>query len=206
MSNVQKQLQDLFKEWENRMIEESFCRDGIHYRHPDTDEQIKYDKWNKSEIRILFIAKEPPPDATNDLARAWSKSNFSVEIYARSQYLYITFILNNKPEFKDILITEDKIKDVFEKTPFCWINIKKSRGKATAVGKKIAEHLEVYGDLLLKQIEILNPTDIICLCGANNWGLKEKLKSLSFQHHIYKAFHPAYRRSREKKYTSLTPL
>jgi len=205
MNNTQKQLHGLFEAWEKCMSEKGFSKDGVHYKH--LDKQERYNKWDKAEKKVLFIVKEPR-DNSGDIAEDWS-SRISYRVdgwYTKTQYVYLMHICDNNPEFKDIIIDDDIIKEKLETRPFCWINVKKSVGKATANSKEIAKHLETYGNLLLKQIEILKPTDIVCLCGGNDWALKEKLKSLTYKPNIYRAYHPAYRRNLETKYRSLKPL
>lgn len=207
-NQVYNDLQNLFEEWKQRMQKNginTFSKDGVHYKHPN--EQERYNEWNAAEKKILFIGKDPHGNP-HDMADDWScNPSYKTDKYAIYQYLYITAICKNKPDFQTIVVSPDTIKETFEKTPFCWVNVKKSAGGSTANSNEIHEHLEKYGDLFLKQLDILKPTDIVCLCGTNNWTVIEKLRSLTCQPNIYTAYHPAYfRYGREAKYQSLTPI
>jgi len=200
MNKTRKKLHVLLDKWGESVNEKGFSRDGVLFKHPDKDE--RYNKWDEAEKRVLFIAKEPRENS-GDIAEHWVENYW----YAKFQYLYILSVCDANlaiTNFADIT-TKDKIDARLENTPFAWINVKKTIGGATANSKEIVEHLKEYGDLLLEQIKILKPTDIICLCGNNNCKLRKKLEKLTPKPNIYTAHHPAYRRSLATKYASLKP-
>ena len=205
MENTIERLNALFQEWKKRGGFDDFCRDGVHYHH--ASEQERYNIWHSTPTRVLFIAKEPR-DRNGDVAENWSKSSFGVDKYTRCQYLYINKIQGQPfDQVKEKAKDSNAIKEFLESNPFCWINVKKTQGGRSAVGKQIVKHIETFGDLLLEEIKILNPTHVVCLCGGNNGAVVEKLKSLPSHPKIYTAYHPAYwRRSRESKYNSLTEI
>jgi len=198
MKKTAELLNELFQEWQQRG-NFKVIKDGVHYRHPNVDK--RYDTWHHANPRVLFIAKEMHGD-TGDIAENWSSSKFYVDKYAVCQYLYMNGVQGKQLE--EIAVTAEAIKAFFNGNPYCWINVKKTAGKSTANNNEIAEHLHKYGDLLIKEVEILKPTHVVCLCGANNGAVVEKLKSLGSQPALYTAYHPAaFLRSRKAKYRSL---
>lgn len=179
-------------------------RDGI----------INEEVFLKQEKRILFICKDH--NSTGDYeegdARKWMNDyvnyNFSHRIAEWSHG-----ILNNFPNLYDIN-EEQKLQAL---RSIAFINLKKASGVSSINGKELYTYYTSGFVHLQKQIQIINPTIIICCLGWDGY-IKELLTDpeeifIGRRTHYKKGetialnyYHPSFRASKEKSYKNLSEL
>jgi len=147
-----KKLNSLFEKWEENVPEYKgkFIRDGI------IEEQF----YNKSSMKILFIAKEPNDPKQEEAwdFREWWKTEIKFTFsYRIAEWSY--GLLNNFPAFDEIWNKFELYNDAIRSIAF--MNIKKSGGIGYSEIKTIIEHLKKNINFIHEQIEIIRPEIII---------------------------------------------
>ena len=157
------------------------------------------DNYNNVNDRILFILKESNISNSDNEPVFWFKEVYNakkcgekyykpencnrVEKAAQTKYYNCIMGITEKlyPDKKDIGIA--------------YININKNGGGSTSDGKGIAEWLTEKDkkDILLDQIEKLNPTKIVVFsCNNSNKLIMDFAKELTDKYCVYGAdFHPS---------------
>lgn len=171
---VNNKLDELFCEWKNiqptkkNMADENyssdFMEDGV-MRNGHENE------WDSSKHRIMFVLKECSEHGGD--VRDWLKREDNQRLERirheghtstnRNVFLPLAYILygifHDLPEFSKIPPMADYYHT---KVPFAYVEAKKIPGGGTAHNNEIKTYVENFNDFIQREIEILNPTLIIC--------------------------------------------
>ena len=184
-----EELDALFDAWSTRMTllgdGELFYKDGIMFKDGINPEQT-IREWNESSRRVMFIVKDNPEGISGD-ARYWlTKSNSDGSpnnCWEQNQNLATPFMRRIAymlwglhhidgqtdwwfPEVETHF--ESDIRPFFHKTPFAFIEAKKQPGRSSISDDALNEHLLRYKEDLHCEINLLNPTIIVCCGGPLN--------------------------------------
>lgn len=183
--HIDFRLNILFDEWSKRLKcngDKNFTKDGILYKDGvSTEQTIK--AWESLKIRVLFLLKDQNQGQSNwdEDIRYWLKSskwdnNVALQNKTANRNLkpkvirllaYILWGLSNTSpecrwEYDEVSQHFDEVKEFFNTQPFAIVECKKQPGLAWCTNKLLKYHLQTYGDLLAREIEILNPNIIVC--------------------------------------------
>ena len=189
--NISNELESLFSEWKKR-LGTHFTKDGVMYRNGKTNEQVEQE-WMASPIRVAFLLKDQNQGKngtwdedinlwlkdvdwkdTNarDKWNASAKANRNIKGRLMKNIAYILWGLvgadNNA--VRCFTKTEEHHNEViafFNSQPFALIECKKEPGISYLDTKILCHHLDTYGDLLNKELDILHPNIIVC-CGGSS--------------------------------------
>lgn len=187
MKNELEQYNDahsaLMSVWKRRHKDERhrmFITDGI----------VCPEKWFAQSMRVLFLLKEAynnDPDYKGDcwdllgyLKRTDKNKGRIWAAVAEWQYAIENTTKDNIPVFDSWLGADANDMEQYRKTQSDWlkkcavVNIKKSNGRTRSKDKELSKFVKEDGELLKKQIEIINPTIIVC--GSTFHLLKDNLK------------------------------
>ena len=187
MKNYNKELDDLFDDWEKESKKngldnfvcdglmfkgEVFKNKGFYGRKPGNENEL----WNNSSKRILFLLKDMnDPDEYGLDLREWMGTQNPPIITKRFFKNIALWLLGideiqengNFIPFNEANIPE-KYSKAFEEKPFAIVNCKKQAGSANISNEELLDYVEKYGIFLKKQIEILDPNIIYCGGGSDN--------------------------------------
>ena len=185
----------LFKEWKSRISENEpeadFAPDGMLYRgpiefnHDGNSYKLRQignaaEQWDKAPKRLLILTKdlndnEGGWDVRYDMGRVHGAGKFVVKTSRLRFYSNLTlwaYALLDASEGNPIDIFEmtptwDMLREYYETAPIARVNCKKTVGSEKCPNGVLLKHLETYGDLLLKQIDLYD-ADVILCCGGSN--------------------------------------
>lgn len=165
------QLKKLFLEWESRDIHKNHDKGKPFIYDGAVDEE----KWEGASPKILFLLKEAYTD--DDKNESWSLCKLIRERWKEPKSLLWwnvgRWAYGIQHTTKDCIprFPEDKAaaKALFE---IAFVNIKKSGGLKSSDSDDLKKYVESDGDLIKKQVELINP-DIIIF--GYTWGLVEEL-------------------------------
>lgn len=203
-------MNDLFEEWKERPIHEGklFITDGI----------MNKEKWEKSNVKILFLLKEAY-DSDPDKIKGWdlpsliSKKGISAKMWkSMSQWAYGLNKIHETGVIQPFVEKGSELANYLFSSAV--VNIKKSSGKSNSNTKNLASYLESDWDLIEKQIHKIDPDIVVC---GNTWNLiNKKLDNIErISDMIYKAdgnrvyidvYHPANQYSYKLNYYYLCAL
>lgn len=191
--NIGDELETLFKEWKDR-LGTHFTKDGVMYRNGKTNEQVEQE-WMASPIRVAFLLKDQHQggketwdedinlwlkdvdwEDTNarDKWNASAEANRNIKNRFLKNIAYILWGLAKVDSNVDRCFSETEkhykkgeVKDFFNSQPFALIECKKEPGISSLDTKILCHHLDTYGDLLKKELDILHPNIIVC-CGGSS--------------------------------------
>ncbi len=229
--NYNEQLNALFEVWKkesekyNEQREATdeaniiFTEDGILEKGDKYAIDVEA-AWHNSAKRILFILKDQPTEWCND-ARLWLKEE-------RNQNLQNRFIRNianifwglyssdknNLCTYDSLIHQREQVQQCFNINPFALIESKKQGGGTSISNTTLIKYLKRYGDLLSKEIDILNPNMIVCtspiiydfVCkryGQDNLERIDPVEHNSIRIHrpsktlIFCSYHPSARKSEQ---------
>lgn len=184
---MNEELEKLFDEWKNRLKENGdgdfFTKDGLLRQNNKSDEQIE-EEWFSSEKRILILLKDQNQDGSqkwDEDIRDWLKdidgdNSGALEQKQKNRNLNIQFTkrlafllwglskVNNNCDWwcNEVAMHIDEVKEFFNTQPFALVECKKMPGDGNLDDKILKKHLHSYGDLLKKEIDLLNPNIIVC--------------------------------------------
>lgn len=239
--SIKHELEVLFAEWEARMKADDntshFTRDGLMYNSIPYEQSE--DTWFSSSKRVLFLLKDQNQkgkEKWDEDIREWltdtvnDKSESHLKIKEANRNLAPRFIRNlayllwglskadiDTPWWYDEVTKHfDEVKEFFNTQPFAIVECKKHPGGGRLEDNELKKYLDVYGDLLKREIEILSPTMIVCAGGPiydfaiNKMYPQEEIISIeghnSIRFHIptgtflFCSYHPSDRKSTNKIY------
>ena len=159
---------------------------GYWYRLPGNEEKL----WSTSMRKILYVTKDPNDDSAWDMREETGRKNKETSIRVTSLfykgYMRINYLLHNTTDkYHPTYEEADEHKLTFyEKQAVVRINIKKQPGKGTLKNQDLKRWLNIYGDIITKQIHIYAPNIIYCAGGRRiirEYITKHYLKVDSFQ-------------------------
>lgn len=184
---MNKELEKLFADWKDRLKENGdgcfFTKDGLLRQNGKTDEQIEQE-WLSSSKRIMFLLKDQNQDGSSkwdEDIRDWLKDiegddekalvqkrkNRNLDIQFTKRIAFLLWGLSKLDKGCDWWCNEvamhiDEVKEYFNTQPFALVECKKMPGDGYLDDKVLKKHLQNYGDLLKKEIDLLNPNIIVC--------------------------------------------
>ncbi len=194
MSNINYELEFLFGRWYERIIQnggKNITKDGIMFQNDKTDEQVEKE-WKASPKRVVILLKDQHQfgdgEKWNENINLWlkdidwentverdkwnAKAAFNRDL--KSKFLRnIAYILwglikidkNNDWWYGQVEMHHEEVKKLFNTQPFALVECKKEPGGGKLEDKILRQHLDDYGDLLRKEIDVLNPNMIVCTNG-----------------------------------------
>lgn len=118
----------------------------------------------------------------------------------------------------DVQAYHEMAKETFNTKPFAFVECKKYPGGPTCSDSILQQHINTYGDLLKKELELLNPNMIVCTSHIiynyvkgmypadeiTEFGDDPRYGKIAFHEKtgtlIFNSFHPSARKSYEYKY------
>jgi hypothetical protein len=188
MRNYNQELDELFKEWEEKSKENGhnkFCPDGLMCKGDVYEDNKRSRKegdentlWhNNAEKRIMFLCKDPNTGYEIEDIRERNGHidgrNITASFYKTiAHWLYGLLNIDKEkiiiPKFETL--TNEEITDFFDKTSFAYVNCKKEAGTSSISHNELVKHIELYKDFIKEEIEILNPDIIICGSYTDSYG------------------------------------
>lgn len=149
IKSYEKENKRLFAEWKCIADDIPFIKDGV----------MNADVWFKNKVRPLFLFGESfgtddnSPEGYNR-KRAWRR----IALWTKGiMNTGATYMEPFEPWCKDIIHSDNKYVD-----SIAAVNIKKDSGKKRADYNEICEYAKAGRKLLKKQLELCDPTVIIC--------------------------------------------
>ncbi len=181
---ISEQLEILFKEWRERLKQNNdgsnFTEDGVMFQNGIKPEETEQ-KWISSDKRVLFLLKDQnESDKEEDRGGCdiryfltdtdWTPQAAKVRNIQDPHYKNIAYMLwgllkadkDNGWQYNEVEAHHEEVKECFNTHPFAIIECKKISGGSSCKDSELNYHIKTYGDLLKKEIEILNPTIIVC--------------------------------------------
>lgn len=242
---LNNQIKQFYDEWEKRkLIAQLFCEwikrfeqrgeaafntDGILFL-PDGRDGVG--EWILSDNRIVFLLKDQNQEGGpyNEDIRLWRTYDKiqKLEIpFIRILASYLWGLTNIKKEgkydqwwFNETRMEKNypKLVELFNAAPVAFVECKKVPGCGKIDNKVLEQYLKLDGDLLKQEIEILNPTIVVC-CSQKiydyvihrvyNYDELTQYGKRGFCYHskrnilIMCALHPSAYRSEKEKYEML---
>lgn len=185
MSNdINSQLdKEVLDEWRQKIEDnreekdKHFTSDGLMYYQRSQEELTK--AWETSQRRVFFLLRDQnqhrksgEPTWNEDIRESYLKSEDNRELKT-SFMQYLSYFLwslskvdvNNDWWFNEVTMHIEEVKKFFIAQPFALVECKKVPGEGSVDKKVVERHLHEYGDLLQKEIRILNPNIIVCAGG-----------------------------------------
>ena len=184
MSNLTKQLDNLFEKWKNEREFTHFYKDGLMYRGKYLYEnKIPYwrkpgkesELWEKCPTRVMFVLKDTnangDTEESDDDLRGRVFYNTTYPGYKNMTYwlygILKTIETGHAPEFT---FSDEEASMLYDATPVAYINCKKQGGGKSCHYNTLVDYIERDKDFLTKEFEILNPDIIICCAYTENTG------------------------------------
>lgn len=188
-----------------------FTKDGIMYQNAVSEEQSWKD-WDKSTKRIMFILKDQnqgnekwPEDIRYWLKDEDSDKESAIKQKKENRELGNSFIKHiayifwgltkvdkqNDWQYEDVVKHEEEVKEFFNTQPFALVECKKQPGEGGLYNKVLRQNLKNYGDLLIKEIEILNPNMIVCTSPIIYKYILKSLPQEGSTQLILSSYHPS---------------
>ncbi len=214
MENKKIELEKLQEELDKE-IDKIIGSDG---RIAFKDGIINIDKYLDSELKIMWILKEP--NSTEELH--WRDEIGNLKTESGTKYgwagtfnpiIYVSFGILNNQKWGQIPYTNDnpEIIDILQSIAF--VNVKKTPGESVAFNNEIHEYHSKNKSLLLSQIKLYEPDVIICGNTFEYIGvdIKSIFENLEFEKNelsgmskyqnstiiVVDAFHPNARKNKE---------
>lgn len=188
MNTYNQQLNTLFQEWMERSKANGercdeygniiFTQDGIMEKNDPSINAT--DDWQKASKRVLFLIKDQPTNWSDDL-RWWlkelptdsesSQKRKQNNNALKSKFLYriatiLWGLLNASKDkqctFAQVRNSFEQVKQTFGTYPFALVECKKQGGTTSISDAILQTYLNRYGDLLQREIQILQPNIIVC--------------------------------------------
>jgi hypothetical protein len=185
----------LFEEWQTRVHKNEpkaeFAPDGILFRGPIefNEDGTGYkprtignssEQWDRATKRLLILTKDLHDsdgawDIRYDTGRVWDAGKYVVKTSRARFYANLTLwsyaLLDacegNPIDIYDMTPSWDELREFYETAPIARVNCKKTLGGKSCPKSELRNHLEIYGDLLQRQM-ILYDADIILCCGGSD--------------------------------------
>lgn len=240
-------LEALHKEWQGR-LGTTYTKDGVMYHEGESEEQTiekwvaspkriaivlkdqhqfgkNGETWDEDIRYWLKNVKEDGNWKAEDAAK-WNASvatNRNIQSRFIKIIAYIIYGLMNIDKehgwtFYDVQAYHELAKETFNTKPFAFVECKKYPGGPTCSDSILQQHINTYGDLLKKELELLNPNMIVCTSQIiynyvkgmypaeeiTEFGDDPRYGKIAFHEKtgtlIFNSFHPSARKSYEYKY------
>ena len=237
---MEKELQELFEERKNR-LGTCFTYDGIMYQNGKTNEQVEQE-WMASPKRVVFLLKDQHQfgdgEKWDEPIHHWLKevdwenvenrkkwnAHVSANRNIKGKFLknianilwgLIKIDKNNDWWYQEVENHHEDVKKMFNTQPFALVECKKDPGGPICKDPILRQYIKQYGDLIKKEIKILNPNMIVCTSDIIYKFVLEmypEKELVSIENHnsirfhpntktlIFYSYHPSSRKSPEMVY------
>ena len=189
MNDLNTKLEDLFMRWIERSEQNNepreegygriiFTKDGLMEKN---DAYINVAvAWKNAPRRVMFFVKDQPSEWCDD-SRLWLKDidgepernrlNKESNRALKSRFLHNVAnifwgLWNSTPSnlctSEQLRTSFEQVKECFNKHPFAYVECKKQGGGTSISDQTLLQYLNKYGDLLRKEIELLDPNIFVC--------------------------------------------
>ena len=155
--NECKTLEELTILWQSKYPNKVFVKDGI----------VNPDKWVTQEIKPMFLLKEAYGgkeswDLINDHILVKSKKQVDKTWKKVTQWTYgiMNTSVSSSPFFDENKIPKEFANEYLQSIAI--VNVKKIAGGSTSVWAELEEAVDNDKDFLKKEIELIEPTVIVC--------------------------------------------
>lgn len=180
MTNYNKKLKKLFKEWKNAFAFKHFFYDGLMYRgeiinpywrNPGEENEM----WDNAPKRIMFLLKDvnvgkDGPDDDEDIGGRIFTDTSSRTYRNMSYWLYGILNTIETGEIPKYTFSVSESTQLFDNTPIAYVNCKKEAGGSSVSYQTLTNYIERDKKYIIKEIEILDPDIIICGAWTENSG------------------------------------
>ena len=185
MKTINQQLDKLFTEWRLRYKDskelEKFVADGLVYKYkptwgipkekeniPGSDVDLWVEKlWRDSPVRVAFILKDKnTPDG--DDVRQWlllENENGEINRNLNSRIMKMLAAILYGLTIDKVgygQLDYESLKQKWNTIPFAYVEAKKIAGGSNVKKKEMIKALKDDGDLLLHEIDFLDPNVLVC--------------------------------------------
>lgn len=184
----EKSISDLFKKWiKEQKAEPSYDNTDVDIGSFTFDGAISPEDYFSSKERILFISKESNLGQGKKFQNEfWLKNVYEKRAkYNETQFSKRLSMAANAIYNKDFM-NPNKSHNILKFVAF--MNLNKRGGHSRCNSETLEKYVSTYKKQIIKEIEILNPTVIVC---AGRW-LKSYLKELDEKYKIIEIYHPSY--------------
>lgn len=141
-------MEDIFERWINKHHDNSFITDGIPF--PEIYEQEPH--------KVLFVLKEPHDESCGIGDQIDTYRNYALN---QSNEDFRGIISKIGALYSSIWGDGADVRESIKKIAF--MNLKKSGGSAVCDDKYLGKYVDNVRDLIIEQINIINPDYIVCL-------------------------------------------
>lgn len=195
MESIHEQEELIFEEYQKLLGEdEEVSTDGLHYLgefyyangywgRDLGSEEAEWERYCKQKRGLVVLTKDLNDDTAWDIREEHGRKNGNPNptptqhIFYRNLRRWVYALLNmdnegNLPDFPDI----ETAQDCFETEPWVRVNLKKVPGQSSIANQTLAQYIQDFRPLLLKQLEIYKGASIYLDC-TRRYGI-ELLKEL----------------------------
>ena len=155
--NECKTIEELIILWQSKYPNKVFVKDGI----------VNPDKWVTQEIKPMFLLKEAYGgkeswDLINDHILVKSKKQVDKTWKKVTQWTYgiMNTSVSSSPFFDENKIPKQFANEYLQSIAV--VNVKKIAGASTSIWSELEEAVDNDKDFLKKEIELIEPTVIVC--------------------------------------------
>lgn len=184
MESIHTQEELIFGEYQKLLCEDKeVSTDGLHYlgefyykngdwgRYPG-NEEVEWERYCNRKRGLVVLTKDLNDSVAWDIREEHGRKNGTEEPTASVRYafyrnlrrwIYGLLNMNNNglmPEFP----STDDAQECFETEPWVRINLKKVPGRSSIANQTLAEYIQNFRPLLLKQLEIYKRATIYLDC------------------------------------------
>lgn len=212
MNYLAEKHEELLTQWSNLSHHKNkgFIKDGI----------IDPDRWNVAPRKILLFLKEAyndPDNPEDDDLRAVIREDWKGAKYKLWWTAAYWCYAIHHGDFKSIppFPSDEKSFELASESLLssAFINVKKSSGKSQSENDDIEFYAKKDGDLISKQIGLINPDIVICgnvwWCSSYLWPESKQIYDLVWRNgdtYFIDYWHPAYQISNQLNYYALGSL
>ncbi len=147
-----------------------YSEDGFWSREPSGDEEMK---WKNSKLRLLFLTKDLNDDEAWDIRYETGRKNGTstpqvTALFCKNMMRIAaginSFANNSRLDYESV---EEVPYTIFDNMTTARINCKKQPGGGSISHKRLKTFMDVYADLLTRQIINLDANVIVC-CGGSS--------------------------------------
>lgn len=185
----EKSISDLFEKWiKEQKSEPNYDNTDVDIGSFTFDGAISPEDYFSSKERILFISKESNLGQGKKFQNEFWLKNVYENKSKETQFSKRLSMAANAIYNHDF-INPNKSHDVLKFAAF--MNLNKRGGHSRCNTETLKKYISTYKDRIIEEIEILNPTVIVCAGRCLKWYLEE-IVALDKKHKIIEIYHPSY--------------
>lgn len=185
----EKAISDLFEKWIKKQIAEpDYDNADVDIGSFTFDGAISPEDYYSSKERILFVSKESNLGQGKKFQNEFWLKNVYEKKRNETQFSKRLTMAANAICSNDF-INPNKSHSILKFVAF--INLNKRGGHSRCNAEALKKYISTYKDQITEEIDILNPTVIVCAGKWLKWYLEEEIK-LDKKYKIIEIYHPSY--------------